>query len=196
MWPPFLRWKAPLPAPLVGVSAAHSLPRDFAQDRFDLASPWPSTASCRVASHATRAARAASRMPTFSAKASASSGCSGECWRRVVFFVLVFTVMVHLCSVVYSLNRVSIIGGQDQNAAPRADALLFRLNPQNLNPQNLNQQNLNKKSHSQRQQHTDKERTRVNSQQRLGCYLQRATPSNRPILQRLGELLFAACLPR
>ena len=53
----------------------------------------------------------------FSARASASSLNSGEYCFRIVFFVLVSFVMVHLCSVVYSLNRVSISGGQDQSAA-------------------------------------------------------------------------------
>jgi len=57
---------------------------------------------------------AALETPIFSAKASASSRNSGECCLRSALFVPVLLVIVHLCRVVYSPNRVSIGGGQDQ----------------------------------------------------------------------------------
>lgn len=43
----------------------------------------------------------------------ASARNSGEGFRRVVIFLFVLLVMVHRRREVYSLNRVSIIGGQD-----------------------------------------------------------------------------------
>ena len=60
-----------------------------------------------------RGARAAFGMPILSARAKASFLNSGECCLRNLFFFPDCLIMIRLCRVVYSLNRVSIIGGQD-----------------------------------------------------------------------------------